>query len=219
MSTLLELAMSKYNSELYDWGGPKEGPGPYDGTIDIDNNGRLDIDCSHLVNNVLKTAGYDIPYLPTNRLNSDEALKYFDLISLQEATPNDLILYPYHVGIFSKYDSTTGTGEYFGSQSKGPGTAKFDEKGTWGWKMNFKVLRPKDQFKSKQIAQKKKNNPPALAVPKPRTNKKNLSKKSDSGLKHPHAAETNMWHQKDYYTKKVWNIASRLYSLARHNWD
>lgn len=148
MATLLELAVNKYSESYYDWGGPAEGSGPYDGTKDIDSDMKLDIDCSHLVNNVLNDAGYNIPYLPTNKLNSDEVLKYFDLISLDEATEDDLILFPKHVGIFSKFDPRTKTGQYFGSQSKGPSLAKFDEKGTWGWKMNFKLLRPKKIFLS-----------------------------------------------------------------------
>ena len=147
MSTLLELAIKTYNSNDYDWGGPSEGSGPYDGTRDIDANKKLDIDCSHLVNNILNTAGYKIPYLTTSDLNdSVQASNYFDEVTLQEATENDLVLFPRHVGIYSKYDSETKVGEYFGSQSKGPGIARFDEKGTYGWKMNFKILRPKKEL-------------------------------------------------------------------------
>ena len=57
--------------------------------------------------------------------------------------------------------------------------------------------------------------PPALAVPKPSTSKKKVNKKAENGLKHPLAAETSAWHQKDHYNTKRWNIASRLYSLHR----
>lgn len=150
MPTLLELARKIYNSNDYDWGGPGEGSGPYDGTRDIDANKKLDIDCSHLVNNILNAAGYKIPYLTTSELNhSAQASDYFDEISLQEATENDLVLFPHHVGIYSKFDAANKVGEYFGSQSKGPGIARFDEKGTYGWKMNFVILRPKKELVQK----------------------------------------------------------------------
>ncbi len=54
-----------------------------------------------------------------------------------------------------------------------------------------------------------KNNNLALSVPKPRTNKKRIDKKSDNSQVHPHAAETGTWHHEDYYTRKHWNIAPR----------
>jgi len=146
MTTLLELAQKKYNSKDYDWGGPSEGPGPYDGTKDIDANGRLDIDCSHLVHNALVDAGYDIPYLPTKALNSEEALKYFSVVPLDEATKDDLVLFPGHVRIYSGFDPSAMTGEFFGSQSRGPGMARFDPSGRCGWKINFHILRPKKEF-------------------------------------------------------------------------
>lgn len=60
---------------------------------------------------------------------------------------------------------------------------------------------------------------PALAVPKPSTDKKKVNKKAENGLKHPHAAEASAWHQKDHYNTKRWNIASRLYSLHRFLWE
>ena len=59
--------------------------------------------------------------------------------------------------------------------------------------------------------------PPALPVAKPRTNKKKLTTKADNGLSHPHAAELAAWYQQDYYTMKHWNIASRLYHLNPHD--
>lgn len=154
MESLFNLAVKKYSRELYDWGGPSEGEGPYDGTVDIDNNGRLDIDCSHLVNNVLVMKGYDIPYLSTSQLNSDEARRYFINATLEEAGPDDLILYPHHVGIFGEFNKTYKEGNFFGSQSKGPGLAKFDEKGTYGWKMNFVILRPRLEYLRQGSSQK-----------------------------------------------------------------
>jgi hypothetical protein len=52
--------------------------------------------------------------------------------------------------------------------------------------------------------------PPALSIPKPRTNKKYVDPASASKL-HPHAAEISAWYQRDYYNSKVWNIPSSYY--------
>lgn len=145
MSNILSTAIEKYENKGYEysyggWGGDK------------DKNGTLDIDCSHLVYEALKAAGYSIPYQTTSALNSSEADKYFETFSLDEAKPGDLILYPSHVGIFSTYDSKEKSGTFFGSQSKGPGMATFTEGTTTRkrWGTDFKILRPREQFKSKQ---------------------------------------------------------------------
>jgi len=58
----------------------------------------------------------------------------------------------------------------------------------------------------------------ALSTPKPRTDKKYINPAAGN-TQHPHAAETNAWHQLDYYTTKVWNIASRYYWRLRREFD
>ena len=65
--------------------------------------------------------------------------------------------------------------------------------------------------------QKIHDGPAGSSVAKPRTSKKKVDKKADTGINHPHAAETSAWYQQDYYSTKHWNIASRLYSLNPHD--
>jgi hypothetical protein len=74
-----------------------------------------------------------------------------------------------------------------------------------------KVIKHK-QFRELTIIANMKvgKKPPALSIPKPRTNKKYVDPASASKL-HPHAAEISAWYQRDYYNSKVWNIPSSYY--------
>ena len=72
MKDILSTALEMYENKGYEysyggWGGDKN------------KNGILDIDCSHLVYETLKAAGFGIPYQATSALNSSESGKYFGL--------------------------------------------------------------------------------------------------------------------------------------------
>ena len=110
-------------------------------------NGK--IDCSHLVSTVFSQNRIQIPYLTTTQLASQQALKYFDVISENDVKPGDLVLFDGHVGFVESYNGSTKTGRFFGSQSStGPATSNFTVNSAneyWGKDRKFvKVLRPKE---------------------------------------------------------------------------
>jgi hypothetical protein len=152
MAPLREIAFKKFAGKGFEYvsGGSGE---------DKNNNGIPDIDCSHLVYSSLRAAGYDIPYMTTARLNSPEADEYFEVVPREEAASenDDLILYNGHVGVFWGFGSTKTEGTFFGSQRKGPGIASFDEGETWGWGIDFKILRPRRKFKAERAEMQKRN--------------------------------------------------------------
>jgi Ca2+-binding RTX toxin-like protein len=112
-------------------------------------NGK--IDCSHLVSTVFSQNRIQIPYLTTTQLASQQALKYFDVISENDVKPGDLVLFEGHVGFVESYNGSTKTGRFFGSQSStGPATSNFTVNSAneyWGKDRKFvKVLRPKESL-------------------------------------------------------------------------
>ena len=60
---------------------------------------EVETDCSHFTNEIYRRAGIDFPYVPTSLMR---CLEYFKEVSIDEAKPGDLILYPKHVGILNK---------------------------------------------------------------------------------------------------------------------
>lgn len=120
------------------------------GSFDADNDGKNEIDCSHLVNSVLVGAGFKIPYETTAILNGS---KYFDVIASEHVIPGDLILWRKahkHVGIVEDIELDENNipfGRFFGSQSStGPASASFGPKaGYWKQKPD-KFLRPKFEY-------------------------------------------------------------------------
>lgn len=117
-------------------------------------NGIVGIDCSHLVHSALRAAGYSIPYMTTSELNTAKAQKYFEIVTIKEATSqlDDFILYESHVGIFHSFSEEKKEGSFLGAQSRGPGIAKFDEQESVGWGLDCKILRPKKEFKLSSLA-------------------------------------------------------------------
>lgn len=107
-------------------------------------NGPGRIDCSHLVNEMLRSAGYDIRYQTTRELANS---KYFEVVSADDVRPGDLILWNGHVGVVESYNVKSGEGTFFGSQSStGPASASFG--GSAYWKEPQKFLRPLDQYQT-----------------------------------------------------------------------
>ena len=120
----LEDAKKRYNPNDYDYGWGANG------SSDTDNpkNGYIDIDCSHLISNVLREAGYNVGYMTTGQLNSDMSQKYYDRItSADQIKPGDVIVFMGHAGIVESYDPTTKTGTFFHSEgyADGPTTSPF----------------------------------------------------------------------------------------------
>lgn len=144
MSTgLLEQRVNYPNSQYeYGYGG--------NGSNDADNDGRKEIDCSHLLHLMLRDAGYTIPYRSTSQLNSDTA--HFDAIALADAQPGDIALWAgsplNHTGVIESIGINRDRGEFFGSQnSTGPKSARFGT-GAPFWTMPTKYLRPKPEFRT-----------------------------------------------------------------------
>lgn len=116
------------------------------GTKDSDHDGKLNIDCSNLVNQILQGAGFDVPYQYTGALANS---KYFEEVDAENVRPGDIILWNdvhHHTGVVTQYNSD-GSGKFFGSQSStGPDETGFDGKHDY-WKNPTKFLRPIDGYK------------------------------------------------------------------------
>ncbi|MHC8303363.1 glycoside hydrolase family 19 protein [Pseudomonas sp. PB3P13] len=118
------------------------------GNVDADSDGRKEIDCSHLLNRMLRDAGYTIPYRTTGALASDTT--HFEVIALGNVQPGDIALWTTlgHTGVIEEMDVTHTKGKFFGSQtSTGPKSAKYGA-GSGYWPMPNKYLRPKAQYQS-----------------------------------------------------------------------
>lgn len=141
---------------------------------DLDGDGLRGIDCSSLVYQSLKGAGFRWPkgYLTTSQLferNSitKDARQHFDVLSPKQGReeayePGDILMFHsrkskgQHVGIFQGYDAQ-GRMQFFGSQvSTGPASVTIQPGGTWDGKDQILVgaLRPKAEFfASHKVAQ------------------------------------------------------------------
>jgi len=125
-------------------------------------NGKKIIDCSHMVNLLLKGAGYQVPYQNTASLNGAGALQYYDEISPSNVRKGDIALWINatsnhqnktlnHTGIIESYDGTIDSeyGRFFGAQSSGPGTADVGAFGkSYFWPVPTKFLRVKESMRT-----------------------------------------------------------------------
>lgn len=145
----LENAITKYTANnpddtpKYDWGSyiNEYGQNSVNGTTDTDKNGSLDIDCSHLVSNILQEAGYNIKY----RKTSDMANSGFYDKVIDDIKAGDIILFDGHVGFVVSYNPATKTGKFFGSQTK-TGPAITDFGANTNWSGSFTIFRPKSNL-------------------------------------------------------------------------
>lgn len=134
---------------------------------DLDGDGRRGIDCSSLVYQALKGAGFKwrYSYMTTSQLfdkngTTADAEKYFQVLSADKGRnkgyePGDILMFRgngkkagQHVGIFQGYDEQ-GRMQFFGSQvSTGPATATIRPGGTWDGKSMHLLgaLRPRAEF-------------------------------------------------------------------------
>ena len=118
------------------------------------------IDCSQLVNQMVRSSGYDVPYQNTAALQSSP---YYEEVDPAEVQPGDILLWRgnnNHVGVVNDYDPDTGLGTFFGSQSStGPATASF---GKGYWKAPTVFLRPSSKYYKGAICLPKYSQPDPL---------------------------------------------------------
>ena len=118
------------------------------GTADANNNGRKEIDCSNLLNRMLKSAGYEIPYKSTAQLATDTT--HFDVVHLLDVEGGDIALWVTrgHTGVVEDIDINRVSGNFFGSQtSTGPKSTKFGLNSNY-WPMPDTFLRPKPRYRN-----------------------------------------------------------------------
>jgi len=209
-------------------------------SFDTNKDGYSEIDCSNFLHLVLGNIGFNaskagIPYRRTGELNSESAFKYYFEVPPDKVQRGDIVLFEGHVGFVDQYDiEIPGNSMLFASNGRklgheGPSYRPFK----WFGKPT-KFLRPKPEFflgnpqdnpynglpsapsVIAKIPSKKIQAPnPALHTHKPRTNKKHIHPNSTI-TQHPHAPETSIWQQLDYYNTKFRNYASRYYWRIRH---
>jgi hypothetical protein len=102
----------------------------------------LGIDCSHLVQQSLLAAGYNVPFISTTSFLTNgtsgtlttNAAQYYNLVPLNTLQAGDVVLFNGHMGIVADYDASNGTGHFYGSQtSTGPATTGFSTNGSSGF--------------------------------------------------------------------------------------
>lgn len=133
---------------IYEMGG--------DGFTVVD--GKKQIDCSHMVNLLLKGAGYNIPYENTSAMSNST---YYTAVLPQDVKPGDIALWInvkslkgnktlFHTGIVESFDYTKNAGYFFGAQtSTGPAKAVFGPKPpSYYWPVATKFLRAKEEFRT-----------------------------------------------------------------------
>lgn len=118
------------------------------------STGKKEIDCSHLLHQMLLNAGYSVPYQNTSALLNST---YFDQVSAKSVSPGDIALWVNekavdgshiagHVGVVETSLDANLNGRFFGSQnSTGPASAQFGPKSFY-WPAATKFLRPKAEF-------------------------------------------------------------------------
>jgi len=208
-------------------------------SFDTNKDGDLEIDCSHFIHLVLGNIGFNasykgIRYMTTGELNSELAFKYYSKVTSDEVQRGDIVLFGGHVGFVDKYDSKNpGKSVLFASNGRKVGDEGPSRRPFHYFGKPTKFLRPKPEFFMgnqqdnpysglpstssviSKIPKKIQAPNPALHTHKPRTNQKNIHPNSTI-TQHPHAPETSIWHQLDYYNTKVRNYASRYYWRIRH---
>lgn len=120
--------------------------------------GKKLIDCSHMVNLLLTSAGYNIPFEDTRVMQNStyyttvlpQDVRRGDIALWIKAPPNSASSPVFHTGIVEDFNPATNVGHFFGAQtSTGPATAKFGPKpASYYWPIVTKFLRAKDAFRT-----------------------------------------------------------------------
>jgi hypothetical protein len=121
-------------------------------------NGKKQIDCSHMVNLLLKGAGYNIPYEETRAMESStyyttvlpQGVRRGDIALWINATPNSSGSPLFHTGIVEDFNPAINSGHIFGAQtSTGPAKVVFGPKPpSYFWPVATKFLRAKEEFRT-----------------------------------------------------------------------
>ncbi|MBN2653555.1 MAG: C40 family peptidase [Nitrospirae bacterium] len=125
----------KYSSGSYEWKNGGNG-------ADSDGNGKMEYDCSHFLNQVLKDTGYDYTYQSTGQLSKNNS--NFDTVLITNLQKGDIVLFNGHVGFFYGYDENgnmlvySSSGNSRTGANRGPGITPASWFGT-----PIKFLRPK----------------------------------------------------------------------------
>lgn len=143
-------------------------------------NGKKQIDCSHLVNQLLKGAGYEIPYEDTSVMNNSS---YYTTVLTQDVKKGDIALWInaspnqgggrlFHTGIVEEFDPATNAGKIFGAQtSTGPETAVFGPRPpSYFWPVPTKFIRAKEEFRNAGTAPAPASEAPTPVGPAPLMN-------------------------------------------------
>jgi hypothetical protein len=160
----------------------------YGGNGEQDAKGVKRIDCSHLVNQAVKGAGYAIPYQTTADMAHS---KYYEEVDAKDVKPGDIALWngdKHHTGIVENYDAKTGKGSFFGAQSKKGASGAQMGKGAW-WGQPQKFLRPKAEYlQAPPAAAVQKAPQPKPAASQPLTRKPVTAKSAAAASAQPPAA-------------------------------
>ena len=121
-------------------------------------NGKKQIDCSHMVNLLLKGAGYNIPYEETRAMENStyyttvlpQNVKRGDIALWINASPNSSGSSLFHTGIIEDFNPATNSGHIFGAQtSTGPAKVVFGPRPpSYFWPVATKFLRAKEEFRT-----------------------------------------------------------------------
>ncbi|WP_152562907.1 hypothetical protein [Serratia sp. Ag1] len=134
-------------------------------------DGTQTIDCSHLVNEILKRYGYKIPYQNTAALKNS---KFFDEIDAKDVKPGDIALWNGHTAIVQELtDPEKGIGTVYGSHlTGGPSSVTMGPDGLLKKLGKPKTyLRPRVEYlnqaapKNATAAQKKPSPPKVVPAP------------------------------------------------------
>lgn len=153
-------------------------------------NGKKQIDCSHMVNLLLKRAGYNIPYEDTRVMNNST---YYTTVLPQDVKRGDIALWInassnqggsplFHTGIIEDFNPATNAGHFFGAQtSTGPAKAVFGPRPpSFYWPVATKFLRAKEEFRTGSAPAASPEPPaPAAAAPVPLINFQYPFRKAD----------------------------------------
>lgn len=121
-------------------------------------NGKKQIDCSHMVNLLLKGADYNIPYEETRAMENStyyttvlaRDVKRGDIALWINANPNSSGSPLFHTGIIEDFNPATNSGHIFGAQtSTGPARVVFGPRPpSYFWPVATKFLRAKEEFRT-----------------------------------------------------------------------
>lgn len=130
-----------------------------DGRLTFERTG-LGMDCSHFTERYLIHDGYDVPYLDTKSVFKEEgkleskASRYLEQVSDNDVEAGDLVYFAGHVGIVTKWDPETASGQMIHMGFEG-GVTKiaFDKAtGAFGEKRLFGFARPLNSTRNVEAA-------------------------------------------------------------------